>query len=259
MRLCIAKFNERSSRGYSTQVDESASAEHTQMRRSVTVAACSLALLACCAASTPAPSLRDQQVKLARGYVAALHSKEKARIEDFFHPAVRACINDKTRSFYDYIVAQQLQGMPSSDYSKITITKVGPKNTPIIWAFVPAKGFPYPVMPTYDVQLDFQSAPNDMLTDMLEVAPSGTSWYLVMPCPNAYGLAYMRDMQARSDRQRAKAKQLASAVHGALLAQIKQLLAHDDTFGAAQAYQKATGSDLSTAVTVIDVLNNQKP
>jgi hypothetical protein len=229
------------------------------MNRPVTIVMCSLAMLACCAAADPGRSVRDEQIAFARGYVAALHSKDKARVMSFFHPSVRACLNDKTRSFYDYIVAQQLEGMPSSDYTKITITKVGPKNAPIIWAFVPAKGFPYPVMPTYDIQLDFQSSANDLLTDMLEVAPSGSSWYLVMPCPNAYGLAYMREMQAQDDRQRAKARQLASEVHGALLAQIKQFLAHGDTFGAAKAYQKATGSDLSTAVTVIDVLDNQKP
>jgi hypothetical protein len=228
------------------------------MNRPITIALCSLGMLACCAASAAGPSVRDGQIALANGYVAALHSKDHARVMSFFHPSVRACINDKTRSFYDYIVAQQLQGMPTSDYTKITITKVGPKNAPIIWAFVPAKGFPYPVMPTYDIQLDFQSSANDLLTDMLEVAPSGSSWYLVMPCPNANGLAFMQKMQARGDRQRAKAKQLASAVHGSLLAQIKQFLSHGDTFGAAKAYQKATGSDFSTAVTVIDVLDGQK-
>jgi hypothetical protein len=229
------------------------------MKRSATIAMCSLAMLACCAASAPGPSVRDEQIAFAKGYVAALHSKDDARVMSFFHPSVRACINDKTRSFYDYIVAQQLEGIPSGGYTKITITKVGPKYSPIIWAFVPAIGFPYPVMPTYDIQLDFQSSANGLLTDMLEVAPSGSSWYLVGPCPNASGLAYMREMQAQADRQRAKAKQLASTVHGALLAQINQLLLRGDTFGAAKAYQKATGSDMATAVAVIDVLDHQKP
>ena len=110
--------------------------------------------------------------------------------------------------------------MPSSDYSRITITKVGPKNAPIIWAVVPAKGCPSPVKPTNDLQHEVQASADGLLTDMHEVAPSGSSWYLVGPCPNASGLAYMQEMQAQGDRQRAKAKQLASAVHGALLAQI---------------------------------------
>ena len=216
-------------------------------------------MLACCAASGQGPLVRDEQVVLAKGFVAALHSKDYARVMSFFHPSVRACIDAKTRGFYNSIVAQQLQGMPSSDYTKITITKLGPKYQPIIWAFIPAKGFPFPVMPTYTIQLDFQSPVDGLLTDVLEVAPSGSSWYLVMPCPNAFGLAFMHELQARDDRQQARLKQLASAVHGTLLAQIDKLLLRGDTFGAAKAYQKASGCDFATAAEVIDILDHQKP
>jgi hypothetical protein len=229
------------------------------MKQSITFAACcTLFLLLRAASFADTASVREQQVKMVRGYVAALHSKDKAKIIAFFHPSVRACINDKNRSFLDYIVAQQLDGFPSGNYSKLTITPVLPKSAPTVWTFVPAKGFPYPVLPTYDIQIDFYSQPTTYFSDMLEAAPSGNSWYLVTACPNADGMRFMREMQARQDKQTAQGKKLAAALHGPLLAKIKQLLAKHDRIGAIDAYQKATGSDTPTAASVIDAIEHSK-
>lgn len=228
------------------------------MKQLIVLTACCAALGICVtAAFADSASVREQQIKMVRGYVAALQSKDKAKIMSFFHPAVRACITAKNRAFFDYLVAQQLDGMPTGKYSRLTITPVLPKSSPSVWAFVPAKGFPYPVLPTYDIQVDFDT-PGNLYSDMLEAAPSGDAWYLVTACPNADGMRVMREMQARGAQQKTKGRKLAAAVHGTLLAKIKLLLANHDRIGAAQAYQKATGADMTTAISVIDAIQNPK-
>jgi hypothetical protein len=220
----------------------------------------SLACLATLAAAVPqtatATTVRDRQIAFARAYVTALHSKDRPRILAFFHPSVRACIDGRTKPFFDSIVDQQLQGLPSGTFTSAAITHVNPKTTPTLWAFLPAKSFPYPIMPTDRIQIDFTGAPGGYLTDILEVAPSGSSWYLVTACPNDEGMRIVRQVQAEGARQKAKAKKLAAALHGPLLAKIKHLLAAHDRMGAAEAYSNATGVDFATAGAVIDVLEN---
>jgi len=226
------------------------------MKQWIAISVCASALLAFNAPSAASPTVRAQQIKFANALVAALQSGDRARVIPFFHPAVRACIDDRTRPFFDSVVDEQLKGFPSGKYSSIDTTSVSAKSTPSLWAFLPEKAFPYPVMPTYDIQVKWDSTPDGMFIDMLEAAPSGASWYLVTACPNADGMRLTRTMLAQKARQVARGKELASKVHGALLEQIKKLLAAHDRLGAAQAYQKATGSDLTTAASVVDAIED---
>jgi hypothetical protein len=69
-------------------------------------------------------------------------------------------------------------------------------------------------------------------------------------------MKFMLAMQAQAAAQKAKARKLAAKVHEPLLSQIKKLIAAHDSFGAAQAYQKANGGDLATAAAVVDAIEN---
>jgi hypothetical protein len=230
------------------------------MRNRALIFALGLACLATLAAAVPgtaaAVTVRARQIAFARAFVDALHSKNRPRIMAFFHPSVRACVDDRTRPFFDSIVDQQLQGLPSGTFTSATVTHVDKKTNPTLWSFLPSKNFPYPVMPTDRVQIDFTGAPDGYLTDILEVAPSGSSWYLVTACPNADGMRIVRQVQAEAAKQKAKAKKLAASLHGPLLAKVKHLLAEHDHMGAVEAYSTANGVDIATAGAVIDVLEN---
>ena|GEM_PF-4450856 len=102
-----------------------------------------LTILGC--KSSPAPAVapdpagaRDAQVKFVHAYVAARQSKDASRIANLFHPNVRACINDHNRPFFDFVVSQEIRNVPKGGYSKLTITPVAAKSSPLIWAFFPA-------------------------------------------------------------------------------------------------------------------------
>ena len=216
---------------------------------------CAAAAISSAAFSAPA-SERDAQTAFVRSYVAALQSKDVAGTLGLMHPANRACMNASNRAFFDQIVEQQITGFPKGRYSNLTIARVAPKSEPTLWAFLPSASFPYPVKPTYRIQIDFNNTPDSLFSDDVEVAQSGSSWYWVTACPNADGMRLFRQIQAKAARQKARAHKLASEIHEPLRSKIKALLANHDTFGAIKAYQKATGADFTTAATVIEAMQD---
>jgi hypothetical protein len=216
-----------------------------------------LFLVSDCVASAGQLSDRQRIERFANDYVAAVQSKDVSKVMALLHPADRACVNAKSRSYFEYIATQQMTDFPRGKYDKLTVTPEAPKSKPLIWGFVPEKDFPYPVMPTYKVQLDYTNS-TGLFTDLLETAESNGSFYWVTACPTPAGLQFMRTAQEQGAQQQARAKKLAAAVHDPLLSKLKALLAEQDKIGAITAYRKATGVDLTTAVSVIDILEGQK-
>jgi hypothetical protein len=216
----------------------------------------SIAMTLAIDASADSASVKALQVKFAKDYVSAMQTKDRAAAMKLLHPTLRACVTSRTRPFFDYIVTQQMDGFPSGPYSKLNIGPVKPKSEPSLWNFVPAKSFPYPVKPTYDIEIGFGNDTVTLFSDLLEVAPSGGSWYWVTSCPNAAGMQFFTSMQTQAAAQKAKARKLAAQVREPLLSQIKKLITAHDRFGAAQAYQKANGGDLATAAAVVDAIEN---
>jgi hypothetical protein len=214
-------------------------------------------LMSAYASSADRLSDRQRIERFANDYVAAVQSKNNAKVFALLHPADRSCVNAKSRSFFDYVATQQMTDFPSGKYDKLTVTPEAPKSKPMIWGFVPEKDFPYPVMPTYKVQIDFTTS-TGLFTDLLETAESNGSFYWVTACPTAAGLQFMRTAQEQGARQQARAKKLAAAVHDPLLSKLKALLAAQDKIGAITAYRKATGVDMTTAVNVIDIIAGEK-
>jgi hypothetical protein len=202
-------------------------------------------------------SQRQLLDKFANDYVAAIQSGDHARVMALFHPGDRACVNAKSRAYFDYIVTQQMSGFPKGKYDKVSVTPISPKMKPIIWTFVPEKDFPYPVMPTDKVQIDYTTS-NNLFTDLLETAPSGGSYYWVTACPTAAGLQFVRTAQEQGAEQQARYKKLAAAVRDPLLSKLKAMLASQDKIGAIDAYRKAAGVDTTTAVNVIDIIEGPK-
>jgi hypothetical protein len=220
-----------------------------------TVAVIGLFVLLVSVSMVSADQLSKRQLldKFASDYVAAVQSGDHARVMALLHPDDRQCVNAKSRVFFDYLVTQQMSGFPKGKYDKVTLTPVSPKTKPIIWTFVPAKDFPYPVMPTDKVQIDYTTS-NNLFTDLLETAPSVGAYYWVTACPTAAGLQLMRTEQELGAQQQARYKKLAAAVHGPLLSKLKAMLASQDKLGAIDAYRKATGVDMTTAINVIDII-----
>jgi hypothetical protein len=106
-----------------------------------------------------------------------------------------------------------------------------------------------PVTPTYEVQISW----GDMLF-VIPLAPANGSWYQVLPCPNEKGVAILREQADTGAAQKQRAQQLYSELKDPLLGELKAMLKQGQLIDAIHRYQAATGADLTTAKTVIDVV-----
>ena len=206
-------------------------------------------------ASSDPPSIREAQLRFVKNYVTAIRSKDAQKVLQTFHPAYRACVIPASQSFVDFVISRRMHDLPSTDYKVTSIKPADPRQT-FGAAFLPAEGFAYPVKPTYVIQVDFESTKDgtSSYSLMLEVAPDHGSWYWIGACPNAKGLEFIQQRIQAGERQKAETRKRVSELKEPLLSELKQLLQAHDRVGAINKYSKETGTDLTTAVQVVDEL-----
>ncbi len=212
-----------------------------------------LAVLFALAAASAFAASDDAAIQstFVKPWVEALRSKDKARLERFLHPAVRACINPGTKDFFGDIVEHEAQFDVSGPYRLI-------KMEPMRQAaptFLPAEDVQYPVQPTYEVNIEFEQR-NLVFTRFL--APANGSWFVVFPCPNEKGIAYLREQRKEGDEQKKKAAQLLAELKDPLRGELREFLGRQQKIDAIKKYQAATKADLTTAVMVINALQESK-
>jgi hypothetical protein len=185
-----------------------------------------------------------------RPWVQALRSRDKARIEKFFHPATRACINASTRVFFNSILDQEADATTAKIYH---IAQLAPL-TGAPPAILPQDGFQYPLKPVYQINVDFEGG-DDLIRFL---APSNGSWFEVYPCPNAKGMVYFRQQAAEGMAQRKKVAQLVASLKDPLRAQLKILLQSQQKIEAVKRFSAASHVDLGTSLLVIDALEQSQ-
>jgi hypothetical protein len=214
-------------------------------------AAVMLALQA--AGSASAQTADASQQKFAKAFVAAIRSHDSAKVQALEHPASRACVNDETRAYFDWGVANELEtgGRTSGPYR---VTRFGPADGQGLLGFLPAGAFSYPVKPTHEIQIDTQTGEHGQILLVRELAKANGRWFVVDPCPNAAGLKFFAEQKALGDRQQAESLRLLAAMPETLRQELAGLLAQGQVIDATHRYEAATGADLTTAVGVVQQL-----
>ena len=210
--------------------------------------AISLALLAGSAFGAT-PDETAIQNTFVKPWIEALRSRDKARMVSFLHPAVRTCMEDaSTKDYWDYALDFQLHSaVPAGEYH---ITRLRPMQGPVP-TFMPEEDAAYPVRPTYELQIDFEQS-NLLLVQFL--APVNGTWYDLVPCPNEKGMAYFRRQMVEGAQQKKRAAELLADLKDPLRSELNDLLRQQQKIDAIHKYQAAAGVDLTTAVGVINAL-----
>jgi hypothetical protein len=205
--------------------------------------------------SSAASSIRQAQLRFVKNYVTAVQSRDAQKVLQTFHPAYRACVNSENKEYFDQDISRRMRYVPGTGYKVASLQPADPKQT-FGAAFLPADGFEYPAKPAYVVQVDFESTNGgtSSYSMLLEIAPDHGSWYWFGPCLNAKGLEFIRQRMQEGERQRAEARKRVSELKDPLLSDLKHLLKAHDRMGAIKTYRKETGAELTTAVQVIDEL-----
>jgi hypothetical protein len=217
--------------------------------RLVAVAAGVLVLQAASpAAAQPGDAARQ---RFARDYMAAIRGRDPAKLKALFHPATLACINARTRAYFEDGFAEELRSGAALQ-AAYAIEGVRVLKGPSALNLAP--GFAYPTPPTFEIQIDTQTLDHHKASLLRYVAPANGVWLIVDPCPNEDGLkAYLAE-RAKGDAQRAEAARTVAALPGPLLAELRGLVAQGRWINAVSRYRDATGADQLTALNVVEVL-----
>lgn len=183
-------------------------------------------------------------------YVNALRSHDAVKIERFLHPRVLACRSAQNKDYFGRVLTAESGLDLTGNYQ---ITKIDPWNKPMPLLGLPEDGFLVPVQPAYEVQISLAEGHTDVIRFL---APTHGSWYVVYPCPNTKGMAFLHERMMQKEQQRQQVVKRASELRDPLLAELKALLKQGQIISAVKRYQSATNADLTTAKMVIDTLRN---
>src|SRR6185312_11833844 len=205
-------------------------------------------------ASARTPDVGGQQ--FAKSFIAAIRSHDPAKIRALQHPAVRACVNDQTRAYFEWGAANELE-MGAMTAGPYKVSRFGQLGGAPPLGFLPPGAFVYPVKPTHEIQIDTGSSEHQQVLLVRELAQVNGTWFIVEPCPNTAGLKFFAEQKALGDRQRSESERLLAAMPASLRQELSAMLAHGQTIGAAHRYQAVTGADLATAVGVVELLRGR--
>jgi hypothetical protein len=187
---------------------------------------------------------------LVEPWLKAVRANDKAALTRFLHPQVRACINDRTREFFEYGDLLKPEGLTP----KHRITKLTPLSGPGNLFGLPEDAFSYPVQPAYELTLEAGQEDPHIIRYL---APSGGSWYFVEPCPNEKGLAFFHESLAKGAEQKQRVAVLVSELKDPLLGELRDLLKQHRKIDAVKKYQQATGQDLTLSVMVMNAIEKE--
>jgi hypothetical protein len=221
-----------------------------------TVIIAALAALALLAASAPARG-QSREVAIEAGhrrfaeqYVAAASARDPLRYRTLIHPKSLDCITDDNRDFFDDWMGRAFRWKWEGPY-RIAVVRALAKEAPP--TLPPGMGR-YPVAPTHQIQIDLQMSATRAASLVAELAPVGATWYQVVPCPTAAGLAAFRSAKQANAEQEAKAQSLAKGLAAPLRAELVGLLREGKRIDAMRRFSSQSGEDITMARRVIDVL-----
>ena len=123
---------------------------------------------------------------LAKRFVDAVSSKSTEQRKAILHPKSLACINAQTQLFYDWIFSRQFQYAIRPNY-KSAAAAIARDEVPDLEGEAD-----YPLVPTHQLQIDFDTGPFSGTTIVLLIAYDARRWSEVLPCPRPETIAKMK-------------------------------------------------------------------
>jgi hypothetical protein len=214
---------------------------------SVRLAAALAAALAATAVQAIADS-PDRPLEFAPRLVAAINGKNLDRRKALLHPKTLACITPQTQPFIEDSLADQFRyNIPASHRSRFEAI---PADRPLSVA----DGVTFPLRPTHQVQIDWETGPQQGVTFVALVAYTENGWREVWPCVSPEKVPSMQAVREARRQREQRVQSLAANMPQALRAEVTHLVAEGRKIDAIKRYQGASGEDLSTSKSVVELI-----
>lgn len=191
----------------------------------------------------------NQPEAFAKVFVDAVNSKSTERRLELLHPRSRACINAQTQPYHDWIISRQSKHViPAANYKVVAEVLSGKQ------ALAFDGKSDYPLLPTHQLQIDFETGAHSSTSIVLLIVRDGKRWYEVLPCPRPETVTSIRAAAVNRADQERRVHLLVAKLRDPLRAEIIALARKGQRIDAIRKYRDAMGEDLSTAKSVVDVL-----
>jgi hypothetical protein len=200
------------------------------------------------AAATPIDPGAEKFVK---EYVAAVNSKDSAKLKALVHPKCLAAINDENKEFFtDYFERGFHSAIPADYKKKMEIIK---PDDPLLFGDM----LTYPIRPTHSMQISFQTEKSGSMIIRQLINENG-QWFDVVPTPKPETLVKMKEAKAESQKDEARAKELFAALKDPLLAELKEFLKAGNEIEALKKYSAASGESYGMGRRVLALLKQNQ-
>jgi ribosomal protein L7/L12 len=191
----------------------------------------------------------DRPLNFAPRLVAAINGKNLERRIALLHPKSLACLTPQTRPLMEDSLARQLRHSIPADHQSRVETVAGD------FLLAVADGVEFPLRPTHAVHIDWETAPFKSVTVIALVAYAEGRWREVVPCIKPEKVPQLQAAKDARQKQAERVKSLAANMSPALRANVSRLVAQGRKIDAIKEYQNATGEDLSTAKSVVELVS----
>jgi hypothetical protein len=193
----------------------------------------------------------EEPLAFAPRLVAAINAKDLERRMALLHPKSLACLTPQTRPFIEDSVGRQLgHNIPADHQSRVETVAAD-------FRLSVADGVEFPLRPTHAVHIDWETAPFKGVTVIALVAYAEGGWREVLPCIKPEKASEMRAAKEARRKQEQRVQSLAANMPQALRANVTRLVAEGRKIDAIKEYQRASGEDLSTAKSVVELITSR--
>lgn len=202
------------------------------------------------------PVLSSEQQHYINQYIAAINSDSAEDLTTLMHPAYRQCMTPESQDFYDDLLQKSLKRTIPEDY-KVVFEKSVAVDIEKEMTGAEQRGFPYPVAPTHQLQIDYSTGEYAFTTIVRKLVLEQGRYYEVSGCPTPELLVRYRELQLKKAQEQKRAEQLFAQLQSPLLDELKQLLQQGQKIQAWKRYSAETGESLGTAKAVLSQIKLQ--
>jgi len=215
--------------------------------KAVAAGAIALAGAGALSAQQDPPAAGELKV-FATQYVAAINSKDSAKLLALQNPKALACMTGDKKDYYDFVLFNSLQDKIPANYT----TSVGPVNESNLKA-LESMGGQFPIPPVKELHIDYQQG-DDAGQEIVYLVQQNGHWLGDFPCITDAAVMQFRDGRAAREAAMAHYKELADGIKEPLRSELIGLLRAHKTGSATDRYHAASGQDVGTSMLVMDQL-----
>lgn len=182
--------------------------------------------------------------------VDAINRKDDEARKRLMHPAALTCSQMQSQAMAMGGYTLKWDPIPDNYRWQITPMPAGAAG------WFPDK-FDYPVPPTHQLQIDFDTAPNRSQGIVLQIVHYRDEWREITGCPKATTSNEAKEAAKVRTQQNDRIRKLTATISPKLKSELRQLLAEGRKVDAIIRYRNVMNEDLAIAKGVIELLQEE--